>query len=247
MCFLTVTNKAAQRFNLLRLQEEFDAGRLKYEFGNGPSGASLDEMLESSEWDGDPKAHSGKMIFAKGMRIRLTRNLDKDRGFVNGAIGTIVHMLSPCTFVLKTDRGVMLVVHPVAQDGKVFMPCSYGYAMTIRRAQGSTLGLVAICFDQPHYPAEKAYAYVAASRVRFAVDLFYFGKVRTSDWTPNGMVAVARGIESESDASESERSDERSDDGDDDYYDGENSEDDRLGLEETAEINECNDRKYLFM
>lgn len=142
MCFLTVTNKAAQRFNCLRLRAEFAAGNLQYEFG---SGATLDELFENSDWHGDPKAHNGKMIFAKGMRIRLTRNLDKDRGFVNGAVGTIHHMLSPCTFVLKTDRGVMLLVHPVAQDGQVFMPCSYGYAMTIRRAQGSTLGIVALC------------------------------------------------------------------------------------------------------
>ena len=147
--------------------------------------------------------------------------------------------------LLITMLSIMLVVHPVAQDGKIFMPCGYGYAMTIRRAQGSTLGLVAICFDQPHYPAEKAYAYVAVSRVRYAADVFYFGKVRTSDWTPNGMVAVARGIDSESDSSDGEG--ERTWDDDDDDYRGENSEDDRLGLEETAEIDENNDRKWLFM
>ena len=72
---------------------------------------------------GDPKAHGLKiprddeeyeemrkkcpMIFAKGLRIRLTRNLDKDRGFVNGAVGTIVAMLSHTQFVLQTDQGVL--------------------------------------------------------------------------------------------------------------------------------------------
>ena len=73
---------------------------------------------------GDPKAHGSKMrvpkndqeyeevrkecamVFAKGMRIGLTRNLDKDRGFVNGAIGTIAAMLSQNQFVLRTDQGV---------------------------------------------------------------------------------------------------------------------------------------------
>ena len=77
-----------------------------------------------------------------GMRVRLTRNLDKDRGFVNGAIGTVISMLSECNFVLRTDRGILLLVHPIYQDGIEFMPCAYGYAMTIRKSQGSTQGLV---------------------------------------------------------------------------------------------------------
>ena len=259
MTILTVTNKAAASFNLARLQREFAEGRLKYEFDDA---ADLQQLLANSTWHGDPKAHNGKMIFAKGMRIRLTRNLDKDRGFVNGAVGTIVCMLSPCNFILKTNRGVMLMVHPIAQDGQVFMPCSYGYAMTIRRAQGSTLGLVTICFDQRHYPAEKGYAYVGASRVRRAEDLFYFGKMRTSDWTPCGVERMERSWESESDPSDSEsgqRGDEEgeeddadrfaiSDDSEQDEcdYDGENSEDDRWGLLMTEDVSGYEDSKALF-
>ena len=180
------------------------------------------------------------MIFAKGMRIRLTRNLDKDRGFVNGAIGTIVCMLSPCNFILKTDRGIMLMVHPVAQDGQIFMPCSYAYAMTIRRAQGSTLGLVALYFDQSKYPADKAYAYVGASRVRYAEDLFYFGKVRTSDWTPCGVERIQRSFESESDDSDAES------DRTEDFENGENSDDDRFGCLMTADIVDHGDSRSLF-
>ena len=141
------------------------------------------------------------------MRIRLTQNLDKERGFVNGAVGTIVTMLSPCNFILKTDRGIMLIVHPIARDGQVFMPCSYGYAMTIRRAQGSTLPLVVLCFDQKTYPADCGYAYVGASRVRRGADLFYFGRMRTSDWTPCGLEKLDRSWESQSRGSDSELDD----------------------------------------
>lgn len=193
------------------------------------------------------------------MRIRLTRNLDKDRGFVNGAVGTIVCMLSPCNFVLKTDRGVLLMVHPIAQDGRVFMPCSYGYAMTIRRAQGSTLGLVALCFDQRHYPAEKGYAYVGASRVRRAEDLFYFGKLRTSDWTACGMEKAERSWVSESDDSDVQTdggwegnnesdSDERSSNRfGSDEEDGRDSENDMLlGLLDTESVEGYEDSRALF-
>ena len=68
------------------------------------------------------------------MRVRLTQNLDKDRGFVNGAVGTIHRVLRKDVFVLKTDANVMLLVHPVKQKGRTFMPVTYGYATTIRRA-----------------------------------------------------------------------------------------------------------------
>ena len=46
---------------------------------------------------------------------------------------------------------------------------------------------VALHFDQDDYPPAAAYAYVGASRVKFARDLFHFGRLRTSDWTPQGV------------------------------------------------------------
>ena len=40
---------------------------------------------------GDPKIvkDGARLYIAKGVTIRLTRNLDKARGFVNGAIGQV--------------------------------------------------------------------------------------------------------------------------------------------------------------
>ena len=85
---------------------------------------------------GDGEAGSGTMVFAPGMRIRLTQNVDKDRGFVNGAVGTIVEVLQKSVFILRTDHRVLILVHPVCRPGKgsfdseyvAFMPCTYGYA-----------------------------------------------------------------------------------------------------------------------
>ena len=136
------------------------------------------------------------------MRIRLTRNIDKQRSFVNGTLGVIERVLANDVFVLKTDSDVRVLVHRVSFGGVLFMPTSYGYAMTIRRAQGSTLDMVGLWFDHS-YPADRGYAYVGASRVRRARDLHLVGKLRRTDWLPvgndpNGGEQLHRGSDSDS-------------------------------------------------
>ena len=174
--FLTVTNKGAHALNRRCLQLHL-----------GLSSDELDEKMNSSGLIGDPQAGVGGMFFEVGMRIRLTRNLDKDRGFVNGAVGVIEMMLIDRIFVLRTPQDVRLLVHPIVVDRTKFMPCSYAYALTIRRAQGSTLDAACLYFDQGGgFPAERGYGYVGASRVRFAKDLYLCGRMRTSDWLPVG-------------------------------------------------------------
>eukprot|EP00973_Karenia_brevis_P045218 6263644-Karenia_brevis.AAC.1 len=64
------------------------------------------------------------------------------------------------------------------------MPASYAYAMTIRRAQGSTLDSVGLLFDRRR--ADRGYAYVASSRVRRRGDLWLVGRTRRTDWLPVG-------------------------------------------------------------
>ena len=92
--------------------------------------------------------------------------------------------------------------------GKIpFMPFCYGYATTIRRAQGSTLRLVGLWFDHK-YPADRGYAYVGSSRVRAAHDLFLVGRVKRSDWLPVGEEKpeeqTHRGVDSEDTSSNSD-------------------------------------------
>ena len=64
------------------------------------------------------------------------------------------------------------------------MPCCYGYATTIKRAQGSTLDAVCLAFDRRR--ADRGYGYVEASRARSADNIFVVGKVRRTDWAPVG-------------------------------------------------------------
>ena len=64
-----------------------------------------------------------------------------------------------------------------------FLPCTYGYATTIRRAQGASLHHVCLYFDAP-FPPDRGYGYVGASRCRSAAGLYYFKRLRRTDWLP---------------------------------------------------------------
>ena len=89
-----------------------------------------------------------QLVFLKGMQVRLTKNLDKDRVFVNGALGTIVKVLNKQTFVVETEDYVHLLAQLVCDNAQPFVPAAHGYAMTIRRGQGSTLELAALHSDR---------------------------------------------------------------------------------------------------
>jgi hypothetical protein len=117
--WLTVTNAGAAKVNNAVLQ-------LCYSLTT--------DFIYANGFPGDTSAGADRIIVQLGMRIRLTRNIDKDRGFVNGALGSIVSILSlnPPIFVLKLTHGALVLVHPITQDGCTFLPCAYGYAMTIR-------------------------------------------------------------------------------------------------------------------
>lgn len=168
--FLTVTNRGAAALNRAWVQQAFPMTGAVLAAGQGLAG--------------DPAYGDELLWFEVGMRVRLTQNLDKDRGFVNGAIGIVQRVLRKDVFVLKTDAGVLLLVHPIKQRGRKFMPVTYGYATTIRRAQGATLELVGVRFDRRL--ADHGYGYVAVSRARRRADVYLIGNVRRTDWRPVG-------------------------------------------------------------
>eukprot|EP00971_Amphidinium_carterae_P220551 4378443-Amphidinium_carterae.1 len=170
--FLTVTNRGATRINRVRLQKEFtDAAK------------RLDQLADDVV-PADPFCDGGLLVLETGMRVRMTQNLDKDRGFVNGNIGTVENVLRKDVAVVRTAQNILILVHPVTMRGDMFLPLTYAYATTIRRAQGATLQMVGLLFDRP-YP-DRGYGYVGASRVRRREDVYLVNKVRRTDWLPVG-------------------------------------------------------------
>ena len=89
------------------------------------------------------------------MKVRLTRNFDKQRGFVNGATGAVCESLDGnAVFTVKLHgTGNLVLVYPMEEDGALFLPCCYAYATTIRRAQGASMGMGCVWFNQKRYAA----------------------------------------------------------------------------------------------
>jgi hypothetical protein len=105
--FLTVTNKGAKAINLERLRAEFPEAAAKIDNFQGVIG--------------DPTAEAGILVLEVGMRVRLTRNVDKDRGFVNGNMGKIVKMLGKDVFIMESLQGTRILVHPIREGNQTFV------------------------------------------------------------------------------------------------------------------------------
>jgi len=93
--WLCVTNKGADTINHKALEQD------------GVTEAEL-----ASGYPGDSNAAAGTMYIKPGLWIRLSRNLDKQRGFVNGALAQVyIHYLgSVGDYVMKT-RNTQPPVH----------------------------------------------------------------------------------------------------------------------------------------
>ena len=201
------THKGVQRVNLAALRclkDPIDA-----------------EMLVGEGYPSDPSVSAGNLILRVGLRLRVSRNLDKPRGFVNGALGTIKSVLSRCVATVLLDTGKLVLVHPIREGELTFLPCSYGYATTIRKVQGASLDGVVLYFDHSH-PPDRGYGYVGASRAKTKAGLYHYGRLRRSDWLPVGKPsegeATVRGYESMSEECSSEDSQDHDSDYDSDGY-----------------------------
>eukprot|EP00438_Fugacium_kawagutii_P014124 Skav213970 [mRNA] locus=scaffold2200:210549:218889:+ [translate_table: standard] len=143
------------------------------ELQNFPAAA---DAIEAQDWNacvpGDPQAEAGLMVLQEDMRVRLTRNLDKDRGFVNGNIGTIKKMLRRDVFILESTRGVWVCHNNETCSG---IHLRLGWSLL--------------------RPTKSGYAYVGVSRGKAKQDVFLLGNIRRTDWRPVG--GDARGGEQE--------------------------------------------------
>ena len=116
-----------------------------------------------------------------GMKVILTKNLNKAVGFVNG-MGAEVLGMDRGNIIVKTDQGRRLAIHPWTSEEKVVhFPLRMGYASTLHKVQGATLAHITLYLDVPNMPAA---AYVALSRVQRDDNWRFVGNPGVHHFTP---------------------------------------------------------------
>ena len=104
--------------------------------GAGSIGPLSPTRLAPHSWRADPWSSN-----------QVSPALEKDRGFVNGAIGIVEIVLCgtphTCVFTVRLTSGSMVVVHPHSNWRPVHLPCA---------DQGSSLDQQCLFFDHSHPP-----------------------------------------------------------------------------------------------
>ena len=146
----------------------------------------------SIEGDMDVKANHGSYEIPKlqriykGMRITLTRNLNKDIGYVNGMGATVIDMCNNGPMV-RTDQGRTMLIWQItdfdenANIYKTFFPFRLGYASTLHKVQGATLKHITLWLDLANMEAA---GYVALSRVQKDANWRFLGDPTRHYFTP---------------------------------------------------------------
>ena len=123
----------------------------------------------------------------EGLRVRLTRNMDKSRDFVNGMAAVVRSFVTGRTgLVFETETGEVLCVYPVTDDdvsgGRVTSyPLRLGYADTVHAFRGAELPHVTFWPDRAGCPAA---GYVALSRVRKDRGYLLGGSISAEQFVP---------------------------------------------------------------
>ena len=122
----------------------------------------------------------------KGMRIVLTKNLNKRQDFVNG-MGAVVEAYDPASgcLTVQTMTGKRLAIceirERVGRRDVGFFPVRLGYAATVQKVQGQTLEHITLWLDRA---CCRAAGYVALSRVRRDEDYLIAGNVTPIHFIP---------------------------------------------------------------
>ncbi|MFZ4602986.1 MAG: Ti-type conjugative transfer relaxase TraA [Caulobacterales bacterium] len=136
--------------------------KLRAEGKLGPEVTTTISQME--EKDGETVVKSATRQFAQGDRLLFTKN-DRDLGVQNGSLGTISAFSKEGKFEVLLDDG-----RTVSFDPRTYSYLDQGYALTIHKSQGVTVDRTYVLAGEM---MDAQMAYVACTRHRDSVDLFY--------------------------------------------------------------------------
>lgn len=124
------------------------------------------------------------LVCYAGMKLYLTKNVDKARDYVNGMRCTVENYDRACKALLVvTDTQHRLAIRPWTDAAmcKAFCPVRPGYASTVLKMAGAEVPHAVLWLDQPHIPAA---AYTGMSRVAYGSQLLLGGNLTPDHFTP---------------------------------------------------------------
>jgi ATP-dependent exoDNAse (exonuclease V) alpha subunit len=185
--FLTISRRGTAKINQYALQALFPDAEILARVPCDPQ-ENFDNFRGTAQVDAQP---FWTPIF-EGMRVTITRNTDKENGFVNG-MGAVVQRMRKSGIQVKTDEGKVLLVHALTQESCMWdgscrttttFPLRLGYSTTLHKIQGATLSHVTIWMDVPFV---RAALYVALSRVQHDRDWRFVGSIERRHCVPAAM------------------------------------------------------------
>ena len=182
---VTCTRKGALLLNELAVKVLFQ-DRHQQPLGELP----FDWEADPANFDKDGEAVKDvqappTQIYA-GLRIVLTKNLNKRQDFVNG-MGSVIEAYDAASgcLTVETDTGRRLAIckirERVSHKDVDYFPARLGYAATVQKIQGQTLDHITLWLDRPFC---RAAGYVALSRVRREEDYLIAGDVTPRHFIP---------------------------------------------------------------
>jgi ATP-dependent exoDNAse (exonuclease V) alpha subunit len=182
--FVTITKKGTAHLNDLAVNGLFeDQQSLQILPGDPDANPANLRGSRQLAWEPQP------VPVHIGMKVILTRNLNKEMDFVNGMQATIDGIRGGALRV-RTDSGRMLMVYPYTEEVQgaagqrnrhTFYPLRVGYSTTLHKVQGATLEHMTVWLDVPNVEAA---GYVALSRVQHDADWQFIGHVTRHHFTP---------------------------------------------------------------
>ena len=184
---ITCTRKGAAWVNQLAVEVLFELpgaaklGTVPADFESNPENYTPAGGLK------DQQPEPLGLTLYEGLRVRLTRNINKARDYVNGMTAMVQRYdRRSGAVIVQTETGNTLCIYPVTTDdvphGRVtYYPLKPGYADTVHKFQGAELPHVTFWPDRPGCPAA---AYVALSRVKRDEDYLLGGCVAAEHFVP---------------------------------------------------------------
>ena len=129
--FLTVSRQACALLNGFAVEALFGASHPVAMVPSGP-----ESNVQNYEKGKKVRDEPAEIPIYVGMKVILTKNLNKAVGFVNG-MGAQVLGMDRGNIIVKTDQGRRLAIHPWTSEEKVVrFPVRMGYASALHKVQG---------------------------------------------------------------------------------------------------------------